>query len=358
MHSACRAGAADTVRALLRDGRAVASLATRDDAGYTALLYACGSQSLETMRILLAHEEALPTVNWTTNPTDGGDDDDHVLSPVYLACGWGDGAEEALDLLVEHGANVAADAAMAAAAAAREEAALRLLLWACERGHTEALTVLKPHLVAWLVAWREAVKEAKAAAAGLGEEMTDPAAAAAVHWADWRDLRGEAKSARSEGNGLLHLICKKGNEEGLRVLLAAGARGLADIGRKNARGETALFTAVAAGHVGCASELLRLVRGEKWPSSVIDAREYVRGETALARAAFQGDQALVSALLESGASPTVADFDGRDPLFWAEERGHAGIANDIRYFTNIHAGKYLTDVQATRDEELTPGGAE
>lgn len=54
------------------------------------------------------------------------------------------------------------------------------------------------------------------------------------------------------------------------------------------------------------------------------------GYTALHSAAQHGDEVLVQALLDAGASPRVADDNGKDAAQYAEENGHPDLAARLR----------------------------
>ena len=63
----------------------------------------------------------------------------------------------------------------------------------------------------------------------------------------------------------------------------------------------------------------------------LDARDMSgAGSTALLQAAYFGRTAVVEALLEAGADPTLLDVDGKSPADWAASEGHAELAKILR----------------------------
>jgi uncharacterized protein len=61
----------------------------------------------------------------------------------------------------------------------------------------------------------------------------------------------------------------------------------------------------------------------------INARFGGTGQTALHRAAFAGDEAMVLFLISRGADPNVADSDGNTPLLAAAYKGHLAIVQHL-----------------------------
>ncbi|MEP6798579.1 MAG: hypothetical protein ABI890_10540 [Lapillicoccus sp.] len=76
------------------------------------------------------------------------------------------------------------------------------------------------------------------------------------------------------------------------------------------------------------------VRGAVEGGADVDAR--VRGRTALHEAAFLGDVALTTALLEAGADPDLVDAEyGTTPLVWAEHFFQTDVADVLRPVTGL-----------------------
>ena len=121
--------------------------------------------------------------------------------------------------------------------------------------------------------------------------------ATALHWAVYRaDLAmtdlllgagANAKAANREGATPLSLACENGNAAIVESLLKAGA----DPNEALPRGETALMMASRTGNVAVMKALLD--RGAQ-----VNAKESLRGTTALMWAADQGHAAAITLLLE------------------------------------------------------------
>jgi uncharacterized protein len=86
-------------------------------------------------------------------------------------------------------------------------------------------------------------------------------------------------------------------------------------------GVTPLMIASQEGHI----EVVRLLLGCPSAKATIDRRDR-NGETALWRACFCGHGGVVTALLESGADPTIASNNGTTPMAIAKEVPEAGDA--------------------------------
>src|SRR5215467_1579233 len=124
--------------------------------------------------------------------------------------------------------------------------------------------------------------------------------ATALHWAAYRDdieaarllINAGAKvdAANREGITPLYMACLYGNAELIKSLVKAGA----DPKQKGPQGETMLML---AGRNGSAESITLLLRA----GADVNAREPVRGTTALMWAVEQKHPAAVKALLEGGA---------------------------------------------------------
>ncbi|CAN0305899.1 unnamed protein product, partial [Hapterophycus canaliculatus] len=129
------------------------------------------------------------------------------------------------------------------------------------------------------------------------------------------------------GRTPLHWACTRGNTAVVVALLEAGADGLA----RDSSGKTPLHCAAQVGHTAIVLVLLEFyglsplassaappragtvrgrVIGNNDPASMLDARNSY-GSTALHRAAFNGREGVVMALLGGGASVGAVGKSGR-----------------------------------------------
>jgi uncharacterized protein len=128
------------------------------------------------------------------------------------------------------------------------------------------------------------------------------------------------QSFSDDGWTVLHLACFFGQETCVRWLLARGAD--PDATSRNALRNRPLHAAAAGRHNAVCAELLR--RGAH-----TDAQQK-GGYTALHSAAQHGDAVLVEMLLSAGASPGLADGQGKDAAQHAEDKGHRGLSDRLR----------------------------
>ena len=109
---------------------------------------------------------------------------------------------------------------------------------------------------------------------------------------------------QASGEGALHIVAKRGDEQYTRYLLIKGA----DPNLRDGKGNTALLLAVAGGHAGL---IPTLVAGKANVNLGNGA-----GETPLIRAVQRRDVAMARALLAAGADPdqtdNVAGMSARD----------------------------------------------
>lgn len=62
----------------------------------------------------------------------------------------------------------------------------------------------------------------------------------------------------------------------------------------------------------------------------VDPQDDDEGKTPLIAAVIEGDESLVSLLLQNGASCTIKDKDGRTPLSWAKKYGYETIVQMLK----------------------------
>ena len=82
---------------------------------------------------------------------------------------------------------------------------------------------------------------------------------------------------------------------------------------------TPLIVAAQKSQLSAVRRLLRLKPN-------VNARTSRTGETALHKAAFEGNPEVVTALLDAGADPAVTDNDDETPLQYAERRDFYDVA--------------------------------
>jgi ankyrin repeat protein len=122
----------------------------------------------------------------------------------------------------------------------------------------------------------------------------------------WLLARGAATNARfANGHTALSLASQKGRTPVVRLLLEAGA----DPTIAGAEGSTPLITASRSRHL----EVVRVLLGHRGGKTTINRRGS-GGQTPLWWACYCGRGAIVRALLQSGADPTVADTLGAIPV--------------------------------------------
>jgi uncharacterized protein len=146
----------------------------------------------------------------------------------------------------------------------------------------------------------------------------------ALHWAVYHDdlamaerlLRAgaSAKAANRYGVTPLSLACTNGNGGLVELLLKSGA----DANGALPGGERPLMTAARTGSLASVKALLS--RG-----AVIDAKDDVRGQTALMWAAAEGHADVVEALIEAGASVRTRLRSGFTPLLFAVREGRLDV---------------------------------
>lgn len=115
------------------------------------------------------------------------------------------------------------------------------------------------------------------------------------------------------GSTALHRACGAGQTAAVKLLLRNGA----PVTVTNEVESTPLRVAASAGHVDVVHALL------KHGGSDLDARDRW-GMTSLFGACYNGRTAVVRALLEAGADPSMPDEKGRTPLDIAKHFGHKG----------------------------------
>jgi ankyrin repeat protein len=150
---------------------------------------------------------------------------------------------------------------------------------------------------------------------------TQPDGATALHWAAERDaseiadalLKAGARPSEANDYGVtpIALAAANGSARMIERLLNAGV----DVNTALPTGETTLMTAARTGTLDAVRLLLA------WGANV-DAQERVKGQTALHWAIWQGHTDVVHALVEAGASTTLASHSGFTPLLFAVREGN------------------------------------
>jgi uncharacterized protein len=131
---------------------------------------------------------------------------------------------------------------------------------------------------------------------------------------------GVLRSFSEDGWSALHLACFFGNQPCVRWLLEHGAD--MEVTSKNMLKNRPLHAAAGGRHTAVCIELLR-------NGADADAQQH-GGYTALHSAALHGNEMLVDALLSAGASPSLADGQGKTAAQHAEAKGHHALAQRLR----------------------------
>lgn len=151
-----------------------------------------------------------------------------------------------------------------------------------------------------------------------------PDGATALHWAAERDrvdladalLKAGAhvNSANDYGVTPIMLAAANGSDGMIERLVAAGA----DPNAVLPTGETVLMTAARTGKLPAARALV--ARGAN-----VNAREHVKGQTALMWSIWQGHDDVTRALIEAGADLKLASNSGFTPMLFAVREGNMPI---------------------------------
>ena len=91
-----------------------------------------------------------------------------------------------------------------------------------------------------------------------------------------------------------------------------------------------MIVAAQKSHVRAARRLLRL-------RPDLNACTSRTGETALHKAAFEGNLEMVNLLLDAGADPSIEDHDGETALRYADKRDFEDVAAVLRTHAMTHA---------------------
>ena len=150
---------------------------------------------------------------------------------------------------------------------------------------------------------------------------TQPDGATALHWAAERDrldvadllLKAGARATAENDYGVtpLTLAAANGSAAMIDRLIAAGAKPNTAL----PSGETALMTATHTGKAEAVRSLLK-------HGADANARERIKGQTALMWALWQHHDDVTRALIEGGASITAASESGFTPLLFAAREGN------------------------------------
>jgi ankyrin repeat protein len=137
-----------------------------------------------------------------------------------------------------------------------------------------------------------------------------------------KEKADRVKLRNEDGFTPLHIAVREGHEEAVRRLIAAGADVKADDDPRgeyaSSNGWTPLHLAVLSGKTAIARILLD-------HGADVDAVDKRGKHTALHFAAWKGDAALVTLLLERKANRAVKDEEERTPLALAKEKGHTEV---------------------------------
>ncbi|HEY6346965.1 MAG TPA: ankyrin repeat domain-containing protein [Bryobacteraceae bacterium] len=311
-------GDADGVRMLFQNG---ADANTRNDAGATALLWAVDSP--EVTRLLLEHG-ADPNIR----SADG-------LTPLLLAAGHL-GSTDVLKLLLDHGARLEGQAAVARAAAAGDEAALRLLI---ERG-------AEKNPLPGDLAIRSGCQACIDLLLPLASKVDlDRALAAAARFGDSNNI--EMLLDRGAGAGGAALRSAAASEkiptEGVKALLAHGARDDSALALAKRQGNTPV---VAALQSAGAKEIDPLAKpGQIQPAVARSARTAVAKSLPLLQHAdvvFLRKAGCVSCHNNSLTEMTLAV--ARKKGFSVDEAAALSQLNTIRAYLETWRDRSLQDI--------------
>jgi ankyrin repeat protein len=125
-------------------------------------------------------------------------------------------------------------------------------------------------------------------------------------------MGAKPNAASPEGQTALMAAAQSGDLQAVKALLAAGA----DAGAKDSAGMSPLAAAVLAGQ----SEVTGLL-AERAAAALDDA---------LQLASVKGHTAVMSVLMDRGASPLAVSKDGRTPIMYAAEYGHMEAVKLLR----------------------------
>jgi hypothetical protein len=120
--------------------------------------------------------------------------------------------------------------------------------------------------------------------------------------------RDEEEDSPGYERTLLMLAAVKDDCHLIQILLNLGA----DINKINSEGESALTVAIYYGHINSPECLLKNTK------IAIDQQNN-EGDTALLTAALQSNDLIIELLLNAGADPTIANYEGLTPLQAAEQ---------------------------------------
>jgi ankyrin repeat protein len=137
-----------------------------------------------------------------------------------------------------------------------------------------------------------------------------------VRMGRWLIAEGAATNENAFGYTALFLASQENHRRVVRLLMEGGA----DPNIAINEGATPLMAAARGGHF----EVVRLLLGYPSAKATINLRTTALGWTALSSACWKGHVGIVTALLESGADPTIA-CDGFTPMAIAKM-----ASNDVR----------------------------
>lgn len=265
-------------------------LEVKDRSGRTALYYAVDGGHEEALDILLSH----------------GARTDYRYSPrrTPLIKASGDGQLGVVKVLLKHGGAERLDA--------RDGQGATALHAAVAGGHEEVVDLLLKYGARTTI--QDACGNTPLMYAALGGHMG--VVQKLLHVVGDKGLaeRGE------EGRTALHHAVIGGHDELVAFLMSKGAH----VSSKDVAGVTPLMYASSRGHLDVVLRLVEVVGDEGLADTDLD------GWTALHYAAHEGQQEVVDILLRSGAQASSQDHTGVTPLMQASWQGYLGVVQRLQ----------------------------
>ncbi|CBN74153.1 Ankyrin [Ectocarpus siliculosus] len=144
----------------------------------------------------------------------------------------------------------------------------------------------------------------------------------------------------------LHVACRRGYDGIVEALLHHGA----DLRAVDRKGNTPLHGAAGSGHAGALGSLL-----DAGGDVVLEERN-ARGDRALHTAAAPGHIACVELLLGTAAEPDVPNADGQTPFALASRGGHLAVTRLIRKYAPAAGTPSGGDAQFQAHRRANEGG--
>ncbi|CAB1116190.1 unnamed protein product [Ectocarpus sp. CCAP 1310/34] len=144
----------------------------------------------------------------------------------------------------------------------------------------------------------------------------------------------------------LHVACRRGYDGIVEALLHHGA----DLRAVDRKGNTPLHGAAGSGHAGALGSLLDA------GGDVVLEESNARGDRALHTAAAPGHIACVELLLGTAAEPDVPNADGQTPFALASRGGHLAVTRLIRKYAPAAGTPSGGDAQFQAHRRANEGG--